>query len=132
MYSKQTPNVKTGACRISPAVAVCHMNAKDTAMPRLTGEAPPAGFMLLPVDVYEFKCQHAGCGGVQKQTSPVRDFRTTAAQSTAPREWWWCDDCRQRTKLRESKQSASAKKLAKAALHTSKISWARAQGPDGE
>jgi len=101
----------------------------DRVLPRLAGERPPEGFMLLPVDVFEFKCRFAGCNATQKQSSPVREFHVAAGKSVAPVDWWWCDACRGRHELRKPKTTSSGKKLAQAALNTPKINWPRLSGP---
>ena len=105
-------------------------NTEPVEMAHFAGERPPAGFQFLTTDVYTFECRHAGCGGMQHQKTPVREFHVTAAQPTAPPGWWWCDDCRKREKLRDSKKSNMSRKLELAAANTHKISWARKNVPD--
>ena len=101
----------------------------DRPLPRIEGERPPPGFTYLPTDVFEFTCRNKGCGNVQKQNTPVREFYKGAKPGAAPVDWWWCHTCR--TRLRQSKRttSNSAKKLEHAARNTPKIQFTRTEPP---
>ena len=103
----------------------------DRPLPRIEGERPPPGFCYLPTDVFEFTCRNAGCGKIQKQNTPVREFNKGANQGAAPVYWWWCDACRTRLKQSTKTVSNSAKKLALAARNTPTIQWARKTEPPG-